>query len=211
VAREREPVGLGCALRRLGLAVSVLAVCGLSGCDMVSTRRPMLSAKASGLKLAEGLWVAQDDSCPFDAKSPKTTWPLCAVEVTVRGSTARIHHGRDPDTIALFVILGDDPKIVQAYDPKTHRYLYARIGVVAEDAEGRAVQLTGAPVLCGPPTGNGAGPSVATYPGLHRRRGEKVGCTTHDVKALLNAARETPEPATHPKLTWVSTSADPQP
>jgi len=109
------------------------------------------------------------------------------------------------------MILGGDPKIVQAYDPKTHRYVYARIGVVAEDAEGRAIQLSGTPILCGPPTGNGTGPSLETFAGLTRSRGQTSGCTTGSLKALLDAARQTPEPATHPKMTWVSARADTKP
>jgi hypothetical protein len=158
------------------MARRVLAVglcLALGACNMVLSETPMFgSGDVGALAPKEGIWVGEDEDCPFDAGQPESGWPPCATWVVARNSgrelELRDNKGQSQRLGATFVhgspALIELQWIDEAKDPGKVIYVY--FGLEPEPATARgpfsAAHLW--PVECG--TQQAGGSNISPFPGI---------------------------------------------
>jgi hypothetical protein len=211
-------------------ALLLLALFGLSACNIVVTKAPLFTAadEAGAPPMKPGVWAFDDPTCTFDQGKPITQWPDCAGGAVFRPGEITGHDtkdGKDKWDHVPFVLAAGNPRIAQvmfqtevsADQPhpagmKTGDMPFGYAGVLptASDGDGRITAITYWLVQCGPPpppqarnNGRMALGTLHPLPGMVMKRGDPM-CTTASRTALTAAAKASRAWADKPmKAHWV--------
>jgi len=88
----------------------------LSACNMVISETPMFAENdRADVAPKDGVWLANQEDCDFDASQPEAKWPECAVWVVVRNSTREllVNDGKDQSQRINYLIASGTPSIIQ--------------------------------------------------------------------------------------------------
>lgn len=175
------------------LFLLLIGLAALAGCDVVTTRAPLVTASAGGPQLKLGVWIAQVDSpCDFDTSAPVRRWPRCATGFIVRGrEIIDPSPGATPRRVGYQLSVGD-PLIVQVRDPRDGRYSYGALRVETTDSAGAISSIRAWAVPCGPGSLGEqkrlSDISGGLFPGFTRSSGATTGCTTVSLESVRTAA-----------------------
>jgi hypothetical protein len=127
----------------------------LSGCNVAMSDKPLFAAteRSISFRIADGLWLREEENCPVDLVKPYAEWPKCAGWVIV--ADHRIVGGADIPSEELpqdIFIVDGPPPIVQAEIPKKDRatiYYFFALEPRIAPAGGKLRALTLWIVPCG--------------------------------------------------------------
>jgi hypothetical protein len=148
---------------RLVLIVASLGLLG--GCNVLMTQNPLLTgADAAGAPpMRPGVWAEElKPDCQADLSQPLASWPSCADGFVVlpggKVGTFQQQDGKPAWVTSDLVMAAGDPLLLQARmeaniggGVQPAAYIYAGARPTRFDDQGRVVELTTWPVLCGPP------------------------------------------------------------
>jgi hypothetical protein len=141
----------------------------LGACNMVISEAPMF-AESDWADVApkDGIWLAKQDDCEFDASQPEVEWPECAFWVVVRinGRELLIRDGKRQSQQVESLIATGTPLIVQGKwvdDAKDGAIYYAFYALEWKEigSDGPATASTWA-VQCGIQSGS----DIRPFPGI---------------------------------------------
>lgn len=192
---------------RIALIVACLAMLG--GCNILMTKDPLFTKadETGATPLKPGVWAeAFKPDCQVDVAKPLAEWPSCANGFIVfsdgRVASYESHDGKPVWVETTMVTAAGDPMVAQIHlvdhtegAPPEAAYAYAGMRPTKLDDQGRAIEVTTWPVLCGPPppadakkpNGDARYGTLAPAPGM-TMDSDSNDCTTTDPAAARAVA-----------------------
>ena len=147
----------------------------LGACNMAISETPVFTEEQSAAPAPrDGIWVADDPECPFEASTPQARWPSCAMWIVASGSGREIdlRNGKGEAQSARVIMADGRPRIMQiqwhddAKDDGKTFYVFFGLEPGPVQSDGTFIAARSWEVKCG--TKRPEGSDIEPYPGINR-------------------------------------------
>jgi len=176
---------------RLSLFIAMIS---LGACNAAISNGPVFTdSQRSGVRVEDGLWVAEVPKCRFDASLPRQQWPKCAMWLLLKDGKI-IEDPDSNDNPANMLIVEGRPTIIQMSVDDREGYGFAAFD--APSTTSRLRQLTAWIVKCGTEEKSSKGSAE-----IHPFGGFDKNCHPQSEEALRAAASASRPPASE-RMHW---------